>query len=228
MTPSRALIGGGQPVKPGEVSLAHHGILFLDELAEFSRDTLESLREPLETAQVSVARVRDRIQFPADVMLVAAMNPCPCGYFGLQHPVRICRCPPERVITLQSQPMSQLMAQGRTAGQQTSDAHALQEQTSADVAERVARAHALQMQRQGVNNSRLSGAQLDQSVQLDAESWKILRRSADRWGWSARAWHRVLRVSRTIADLAQSEAVDFSHIGEAIELRRALDLPPAA
>jgi len=246
MTPSRALIGGGQPVKPGEVSLAHHGILFLDELAEFSRDTLESLREPLETAHVSVARVRDRIQFPADVMLVAAMNPCPCGYFGLQHPVRICRCPPERVaryrakisgplldrfdlaITLQAQPMRQLMAQARTAGQQASAAHALQEQTSADIAERVAHAHALQMQRQGVNNSRLSGAQLDQSVRLDAESWKILRRSADRWGWSARAWHRVLRVSRTIADLAQSEVVDFSHIGEAIELRRALDLPPAA
>jgi magnesium chelatase family protein len=239
-TPSRALIGGGQPVKPGEISLAHHGVLFLDELAEFSRDTLESLREPLETAEVSVARVKERIKFPADVMLVAAMNPCPCGYFGVRHPQRVCRCPPERIERYRSKISGPLMDRfdlavslsaqsvGQMMGQAMKKTTQAEGDTSPMVADRVAHAHHRQISRQGMSNARLSGTRLDQSVQLDAESWKILRQSADRWGWSARAWHRVLRVSRTIADLERSEKVNFAHLGEAIELRRAIDLPPAA
>jgi magnesium chelatase family protein len=248
-TPSRALIGGGQPVRPGEISLAHHGILFLDELPEFSRDTLEALREPLETFEVSIARVKARIKLPADFMLVAAMNPCPCGYFGSLHPRHACKCSPDRIERYRGKISGPLMdrfdmaihlkteethfTEDHVASNNQSAAHAenlttknKSTENSATMAERVRRAHDQQMKRQGVLNSRLSGNLLNQ-IAVEPACQQILQQTASRWGWSARAQHRVLKVARTIADLAQVQAINVTHISEAIELRRAMDLPPS-
>jgi magnesium chelatase family protein len=253
-TPSRALIGGGQPVRPGEISLAHHGILFLDELPEFSRDTLEALREPLETFEVSIARVKSRIKLPADFMLVAAMNPCPCGYFGSLHPRHACKCSPDRIERYRGKISGPLMdrfdmaihlkteethfTEENVASNNQSAAHTKNPraqnistensaaENSAAMADRVRRAHDQQIARQGVLNSRLSGNLLNQ-VAVEPAGQQILQQTASRWGWSARAQHRVLKVARTIADLAQVETINVTHISEAIELRRAMDLPPS-
>ena len=226
-TPARALIGGGQPIQPGEVSLAHHGVLFMDELPEFSRDTLESLREPMETGEVSIARVRDRITLPARFMLVAAMNPCPCGYFGVRLAKKPCRCSIDRVQRYRSRISGPLMerfdmavsleAQPTHSEQSSSD-------TSSTLRQRVSDAHQLQISRQGFVNARLEGAKLlaDCGISQDAQS--AVRSAAGRWGWSMRSVHRALRVARTIADLRESQAVELADVCEAIELRRAIDL----
>lgn len=228
-TPPRALIGGGQPVRPGEISLAHQGILFLDELPEFSRDALESLREPLETGEISVARVRQRTTLPADVMLVAAMNPCPCGYYGVMNARRVCKCPPDRIERYRMKISGPLldrfdMAVALEAAPEFTLPAAVSQAITPSVARSVSLARDLQRERQSTLNSRLTVAELKRVAVIDADGEALMRQAARRWGWSARAWHRTLRVARTIADLGQSSSIRLPHISQAIELRRALEL----
>ena len=196
---SRALIGGGQPLRPGEISLAHHGVLFLDELPEFPRDALESLREPLERHEVEIARVRDRICFPANFMLIAAMNPCPCGYFGVRHARKICRCSPDRILRYRSRLSGPLM-------------------------DRFDKARSRQLRRQSCLNSRLGVQALQIQAECDPQAKQLLMQAAGRWGWSARSWHRLIRVARTIADYDGEDRIKVPQIAEAIELRRAVDV----
>lgn len=220
-----ALVGGGSPPKPGEISYAHHGVLFLDEFPEFSRSALEALREPLETGRITIARAAHSTTFPARFQLIAAMNPCPCGFWGSTQ--RSCRCTPEQVARYQAKlsgplldridlhvevpalPSQELLAQ--TAGE-----------PSAAIRARVLQARERALQRQQCPNQMLQGEALDQHVQLDAAATELLRKAADKLGWSARATHRALRVARTIADLAGSECIASAHVAEAMQYRRAL------
>lgn len=220
-----ALVGGGSPPKPGEISYAHHGVLFLDEFPEFSRSALEALREPLETGRITIARAAHSTTFPARFQLIAAMNPCPCGFWGSTQ--RSCRCTPEQVARYQAKlsgplldridlhvevpalPSQELLAQ--TAGE-----------PSAAIRARVLHARERALQRQQCPNQMLQGEALDQHVQLDAAATELLRKAADKLGWSARATHRALRVARTIADLAGSERIASAHVAEAMQYRRAL------
>ncbi len=230
-TPARALVGGGAPIRPGEISLAHHGILFLDELPEFSRDCLESLREPLETGEVSIARVRGKMNFPANFMLVAAMNPCPCGYFGAQNAKRVCRCPPDRIERYRSKISGPLLDRFDMAIQlETVSLESIvgQEKPAlldAQLRSQVEQARMIQQQRQSFTNGRCSATVLESVIDASAEAGSLLQRVARRFAWSLRSWHRAMRVARTIADLANSKTVELAHVSEAVELRRALDLP---
>ena len=234
-TPARALIGGGQPVRPGELSLAHHGLLFMDELPEFARDALEALREPLETAEICVARVRDRVRFPADILLVAAMNPCPCGYFGTLHARRVCRCTPDRIQRYRNRISGPLLdrfdlaihLEAVTGNVEKTEVqpHPADAMPSGETpAAAVRRVRQLTITRQSCVNSRLGADMLEQHAPLDTRSAQLLDETVRSRGWSMRARHRILRVARTIADLASSPRIEWHHLAEAIELRRALDL----
>ncbi len=220
-----ALVGGGSPPRPGEISQAHHGVLFLDEFPEFSRAALEALREPLETGHITIARAAQRAEFPARFQLVAAMNPCPCGFWGsaLHH----CRCTPDQVARYQGKlsgplldridlhvevpalPPAQLLQAG--AGETTAQIHA-----------RVVLAHAAALARQGQPNQGLQGLALDRHLQLAPKASDFAQTAAARLGWSGRSLHRVLKVARTIADLAGSATTETPHVAEAVQYRRAL------
>jgi magnesium chelatase family protein len=234
---SRALIGGGQPVRPGEISLAHHGVLFLDELPEFPRDALESLREPLERHEVEIARVRDRVCFPANFMLIAAMNPCPCGYFGVRHTRKICRCSPDRILRYRARLSGPLMdrfdmavAMEVPTAQQLAGLDAMPTQGSnvETLRDHVVQARRRQLGRQSCLNSRLSVQALQIQAECDPQAKQLLMQAASRWGWSARSWHRLIRVARTIADVDGGDQIRVPQIAEAIELRRAVDVAAEA
>jgi magnesium chelatase family protein len=217
--------GGGGGLRPGEISLAHHGVLFLDELPEFDRSVLESLREPLETGHIHISRAARQAEFPAQFQLIAAMNPCPCGYLG--HPTRACRCTPDQVARYQgriSGPLLDRIDIQIEVGAIAPDAllQLPQGESSAIIAARVAAAAAVQLARQGSLNARLRGAALDTHCALDAASSAFFAQALQRLGWSARAAHRVLRLARTIADLAGSAQIASPHLAEAMQLRRAL------
>jgi len=220
-----ALVGGGGIPRPGEISLAHCGVLFLDELPEFDRRVLEVLREPLESGRITISRAARQADFPARFQLIAAMNPCPCGYLG--HASNKCRCTPDQVARYQdriSGPLLDRIDLQIPVGALTPDE--LQQQAdgepSAVIAARVAAAHARQLQRQGKANHLLNTAELDALCRPDAAGEQLLRTALTRLNWSARSYHRVLKVARTIADLAGADAIGAPHVAEAIQYRRAL------
>jgi magnesium chelatase family protein len=219
-----ALVGGGSPPRPGEISLAHHGVLFLDELPEFARPALEALREPLETGQITIARAARREQFPARFQLVAAMNPCPCGWLGSG---RACRCTPDQVARYQGKISGPLL--DRIDLHVEVPALASQElmaappgEPTAAVRERCLAARGRALARQGFANGALQGEALDAHACLDEPAAKFLHTAAARLGWSARTTHRVLKVARTIADLAGTPGIAVVHVAEAVQYRRAL------
>ena len=218
-----ALVGGGGRPRPGEISLAHHGVLFLDELPEFDRAVLEVLREPLESGHIVISRAARQAEFPARFQLVAAMNPCPCGHLGDTR--GRCRCPPERVTAYRSRVSGPLLDRidlhvevGRVALEEIADD--ARPESSAAVAERVAAARSRQLQRQSRTNARLEGNDLAAACAADPQALEVLARAMRQLDLSARAYHRVLRVARTIADLAQSPGVRVEHVAEAIMLRQ--------
>ncbi len=224
-----ALVGGSQMPRPGEISLAHHGVLFLDELPEFDRKVLEVLREPLESGRITISRAARQSDFPCRFQLVAAMNPCPCGYLG--HATRACRCTPDAITRYQSRisgPLLDRIDLQLTVGAVPPDLLMDQPagEDSATVAARVSLARQLQMTRQHKPNAQLADGDIATHCQADGEGTALLRSAIQRLGWSARAAHRVLKVARTIADLAAGEdahsGIGAPHIAEAIQYRRAL------
>lgn len=222
-----ALVGGGSPPRPGEISLAHHGVLFLDELPEYPRPALEALREPLETGRVTISRAARQADFPARFQLVAAMNPCPCGQLG--SPLQACRCSPDEAARYQSRLSGPLLDRidlqvEVPAVPLATLAQAPDGEPSARIAARVAAARERALQRQGVLNHALSGEALERHAALDAAGAAFLESAAQRLGWSARGYHRVLRVARSIADLAGSETITLPQLAEAIQYRRVLVL----
>ncbi|WP_338845866.1 YifB family Mg chelatase-like AAA ATPase [Massilia sp. W12] len=220
-----ALVGGGSTPRPGEISLAHNGVLFLDELPEFDRKVLEVLREPLESGQITISRAARQADFPARFQLLAAMNPCPCGYLG--HASGKCRCTPEAVARYQDRISGPLLdridmqiqvgALSQEELQKAADGEA-----SHDVATRVQAAWQRQLARQGKPNSQLGSREIDAHCQPDAAGAALLQQAMQKLNWSARAYHRVLKVARTVADLAGLPAPGRAQVAEAIQYRRGL------
>ncbi|MCL1960853.1 MAG: YifB family Mg chelatase-like AAA ATPase [Desulfovibrionaceae bacterium] len=220
-----ALVGGGSPPKPGEISLAHEGVLFLDELPEFPRAALEALREPLESGRITISRAAQRAEFPARFQLIAAMNPCPCGYLGAR--LRPCRCTPDQVARYQAKLSGPLLDRidlhVEVAALPPDELLAAPPgEATAAVRARCAAARERALARQGHPNQALQGQAIDQHARLDSAASQFLLTAAARLGWSARATHRALKVARTIADLAGSEAVSVAHVAEAVQYRRVL------
>jgi magnesium chelatase family protein len=220
-----ALVGGGSPPRPGEISLAHGGVLFLDELPEFPRAALEALREPLETGHITIARAARRAEFPARFQFVGAMNPCPCGWLGAIH--RACRCTPEQVSRYQGKLSGPLLDRIDLHVEVPALApqallHAAAGEPSVTVRARCVAARERAVQRQSKPNQGLQGREIDDHAQLSTAATTFLQNAATRLGWSARATHRVLKVARTIADLAQSSGVDAAHVAEAAQYRSGL------
>jgi magnesium chelatase family protein len=223
-----ALVGGGSPPRPGEISLACGGVLFLDEMPELPRAALEALREPLETGRITISRAARQASFPARFLLVAAMNPCPCGYLGaFAGSGRSCRCTPDAVARYQGKLSGPLLDRidlqvevpavhaGTLMGEPDGE-------TSAAIAARVLAARSRQQRRQGVTNAEMPVADLERHCGLDDKGHLLLRHAAERLGWSGRGLHRVQKVARTIADLAGSERIAPAHLAEAMQWRRAL------
>ncbi|MFZ5799446.1 MAG: YifB family Mg chelatase-like AAA ATPase [Thermodesulfobacteriota bacterium] len=222
------LIGGGHIPRPGEVSLAHNGVLFLDELPEFRKNVLEVMRQPLEDGVVTISRAATSLRFPARFMLVAAMNPCPCGYFGDRS--RECTCAPVQVQRYQSRLSGPLLDRidmhVEVPPVKVSDLGSLAPgSTSAAMRERVFAARAVQESRfsnhHGVYcNAQMSSRLLKEYCALDPAATAILHRSIERLGLSARAYNRILKIARTIADLDRAERIDSRHLSEAVQYRR--------
>ncbi len=220
-----AMVGGGWIPRPGEISLAHHGVLFLDELPEFDRKVLEVLREPLENGEIHISRAARQAVYPAKFQLVAAMNPCPCGYLG--HPVKPCRCTPESVARYRSKISGPLLDRiDLTIEVPSLSAAELMQQeageSSASVLERVIAARGKQYARQGKVNAALSVSELDSQACIQKEAQEALGSLLEKLSLSARSFHRIMRVARTLADLAGDEEVGRSHVMKAIGFRRAL------
>ena len=224
-----ALVVGGSPPRPGEISLAHHGVLFLDELTEFSRASLEALREPLETGQITIARAARQAEFPARFQLIAAMNPCPCGYLGAK--TRSCRCTPDQVSRYQGKLSGPLLDRidlhVEVAALSSADLlNSASGEGTLQVRERVTAARDRAMRRQGKLNQALAAQDLAEHVVLTEATRQFLEKAAARLGWSARSTHRTLKIARSIADLAGSGTVDLAHLAEAMQYRRTLREQP--
>lgn len=218
-----ALVGGGSNPRPGEISMALHGVLFLDELPEFERSVLEVLREPLESGQITISRAARRANFPARFQLIAAMNPCPCGYFG--HFNGKCRCTPDQISRYRSKISGPLLdrvdiqievpavPQEELLGKGTGE-------SSLAIQERVETARQIQVNRQEKANALLTVAEIEERCAPNAQSIALLQQAISQLDLSARAYHRILKVARTIADLSGSNAIATQHIAEAIQYRR--------
>ncbi|ELA09073.1 Mg chelatase subunit ChlI [Moraxella macacae 0408225] len=224
-TSAIALVGGGSNPKPGEISLANFGVLFLDEIPEFNRKVLEVLRQPIENKQIIISRANRQTQFPANFQLIGAMNPCPCGYYGDKS--RRCTCRPEQIrryqeklsgplldridlfVTVPNLPMSDL--QSTKLGE-----------SSASVRKRVLSAYEIQQKRQGKPNAELTPGELEQFAKLGDNQAQLLQMAGQRLNLSARGYHRIVRVARTIADLANSANIDTPHLTEALSYRNTL------
>ncbi len=218
-----ALVGGGAQPRPGEISLAHHGVLFLDEMPEFDRRVLDALRQPLEEGRITISRAARAVVFPADLMLVAAMNPCPCGYSGSI--VRTCRCTPPMVSRYRARlsgPLRDridLIVEVEAVPIPSLDQPHAPAEDTASVRARVIAARERQRRRQPRLNARLTTRALAGTGRLSSAAQALLRESAEQLHLSARAYHRVQRVGRTIADLAGADIVDAGHVAEALQYR---------
>ena len=256
-TSAKALIGGGNPIRPGEISLAHRGVLFLDELPEFSRDALESLREPLQTGEVRIVRVRDRQTLPSQVLLVAAMNPCPCGFYGVKASLRACRCTADQVsryqgrlsgplldrfdlaVLMQSQSAAVQSAAARTGAGKSGHGGGDDrlppslrdtlglEASTEERQEQVARARERAVARQGCPNAQLSAEALEKLALIEPEAHQLLAQVAERTDMSLRVVERLKRVAITLADLSGADRAGLAEMAQAIDLRRGLDRPAA-
>lgn len=222
---SVALVGGGSDPKPGEVSLAHHGVLFLDELPEFDRKVLEVLREPLESGEIHISRAARQATFPAQFQLVAAMNPCPCGFLG--HPNKPCRCTPDSVRRYREKISGPLLDRidltievSALSATELTETKAGEE--SARILQRVMAARERQYQRQNKVNAQLTALELDSVAKIELEAKETLAQMLEKLSLSARSFHRILRVARTLADLSGDEFVKRAHILRAVGFRRAL------
>jgi len=221
-----SLVGGGADPRPGEISLAHNGVLFLDELPEYNRDVLESLREPLETGRIHISRASRHAVYPSRFLLVAAMNPCPCGNLG--HTARACRCTPDQIVRYRRKISGPLLDRIdlRIEIPALPETDLLQKSSgepSAVIRERVGAARQRQIERQGKINALLSPKEIEQHCALDAASENLLKQAIARLGLSARSFHRIVKVARSVADLAGEAAIKSSHVAEAIQYRRGME-----
>ncbi len=222
-----ALVGGGSHPRPGEISLAHHGVLFLDELPEFDRRVLEVLREPMESGRIVISRAARQAEFPARFQFIAAMNPCPCGYLG--DPNGRCRCTPDQIARYRSRISGPILDRidlhvevPRPEARTLAPERGPDGEPSATVAERVAAARIRQMERAGKPNAALTVAEVNRLCRPDETGRTLLEQASARLGLSARGYHRILKLARTIADLAAAPAIAPEHVAEAIGFR-ALD-----
>jgi magnesium chelatase family protein len=218
-----ALVGGGGVPRPGEISLAHHGVLFLDELPEFDRKVLEVLREPLESGHITISRAARQADFPAKFQLIAAMNPCPCGYLG--HHNNKCRCTPDQISRYRGKISGPLLdridmhievpalKEDELLGAATGD-------SSETIRQRVEQARTCQLSRQAKANDQLTSKEIDAFCQPDDAGLALLKQAINKLNLSARAYHRILKVARTIADLSSAAQIKPAHIAEAVQYRR--------
>lgn len=218
-----ALVGGGSKPRPGEISLAHNGVLFLDELPEFERHVLEVLREPLESGVVTISRAARQAEFPAAFQLIAAMNPCPCGHLG--HPQKECRCTPAQIAKYRAKISGPLLDRidihmEVPALPREDLTNASSGATSAQLRDLAGSARQFQLERQGRLNARLSAAGVDRFCTPDEPARQLAHRAMEQLKLSARAYHRILKVARTIADMAQEEEIGTKHMAEAVQCRR--------
>ena len=227
-----ALVGGGSHPRPGEISLANNGIMFLDELPEFDRKVLEVLREPLESGRITISRAARQAEFPSRFQLIAAMNPCPCGYLG--HSNGRCHCTPDQVQRYRHRISGPLLDRidmhievPSVSIQVMQDTSMQKEENSRTVQQRVVHARSIQLKRSKTPNCQLSNKQVEKVCRLEKTDQQLLERAIEQLGLSARAYHRILKVARTIADLAEAENISSAHVSEAIGYRR-LDRQPRA
>lgn len=220
-----ALVGGGSNPKPGEISLAHNGTLFLDELPEFDRKVLEVLREPLETGRITISRANRQADFPARFQLIAAMNPCPCGFLG--DPSGRCHCTSEQILRYRARVSGPLLDRidmhlevPRIPHEVLRKGSPEGEETSASIRSRVTAARNLAMARSGKANSALTAKEVKQICHLPEAGHKLLEQAMEKFGLSHRAYHRILKLARTIADLARSNSIEVTHLSEAIAYRK--------
>ncbi len=220
-----SIIGGGQYPRPGEISLSHHGVLFFDELPEFSRSTIEALRQPLEDREITVARARDNITFPANFMLVATSNPCPCGYYGTSKP---CRCMPHEINKYMRKLSGPIMDRIDLYVDVNEVVHSSllnseQEEDSHEIQKRVIKARANQIKRYRhslKSNANLSNREIKKYIQLSLNAQELLNQAANRLNISARSYMRIIKVAQTIADLEGDQQIEVSHVSEALQYRR--------
>lgn len=225
-----ALVGGGNPPKPGEISLAHHGVLFLDELPEFSKVVLETLREPLESGTICISRAAMQIEYPADFQLIAAMNPCPCGQWG--NPKANCLCTPDRISRYLAKLSAPLLDRidMHIQVQALPDEELIKPNTSKTgqsktIREMVNRIRAIQITRQGTINARLGAKDCETICALGEAEQEFLRQAMVQLKLSARAYHRLLKVARTIADIAEQDQVNLFSLQQALSFRQTLQTP---
>jgi magnesium chelatase family protein len=217
-----AMVGGGSNPKPGEISLAHNGVLFMDEMPEFDRKVLEVLREPLESKKISISRANYKVEYPADFQLIAAMNPCPCGNKG--HSKNLCKCSSEQVARYQAKISAPLLDRIDLVIQMPllnpeEFNHIATGESSQIIRTRVIKAREIQLNRQNKLNYELNNQEIERFCSLETKALELLKHSTQRLGLSARAYYRVLKVSRSIADLAGCEQINMAHIAQSIQYR---------